>query len=173
MNCLSANESDLSSKLYRLTGDLNYEMTLLPTWRTVERWSRREVFTAIIRCRKHSSAPYGSADWITSTLSRPIGSKRSSNFAKSTRACSPSSRSNSWITRRDGLGRCRRVRRVPLMRCWLAPTRPPGCVSSQPAAVVRTSSTEWSCRTPRRPDRDAASVRSLDPVLPLRQVVDG
>ena len=51
MNCLPANESDLSTKLYRLTGDLNYEMTLLPTWRTVERWSRREVFTAIIRCK--------------------------------------------------------------------------------------------------------------------------
>ena len=51
MNHQSTLEQDLSATLYRLIGDLNSEVSLLPTWRTVERWSRREVFTAVIRCK--------------------------------------------------------------------------------------------------------------------------
>jgi ABC-type transporter Mla MlaB component len=51
MNCQSTLEQELSTALYRLIGDLNAEVSLLPTWRTVERWSRREVFTAVIRCK--------------------------------------------------------------------------------------------------------------------------
>ncbi len=51
MNHQSTFEQDLSATLYRLIGDLNAEVSLLPTRRTVERWSRREVFTAVIRCK--------------------------------------------------------------------------------------------------------------------------
>jgi hypothetical protein len=51
MNYQSTREEELSTTLYRLIGDLNAEVSLLPTRRTVERWSRGEVFKAVIRCK--------------------------------------------------------------------------------------------------------------------------
>jgi len=51
MNCLSTRELELSTTLNRLIGDLNCEVSLLPTRRTVDTWSHREVYTAVIRCK--------------------------------------------------------------------------------------------------------------------------
>ncbi|NNN10229.1 MAG: hypothetical protein HKL85_13685 [Acidimicrobiaceae bacterium] len=51
MNCLSPRELELSTMLNRLIGDLNCEVSLLPTRRTVVTWSRREVYAAVIRCK--------------------------------------------------------------------------------------------------------------------------
>ena len=51
MSSQSTREDELSTTLYRLIGDLNAGVSLLPTRRTIERWSRREVFTAVIRCK--------------------------------------------------------------------------------------------------------------------------
>jgi hypothetical protein len=44
-------EFELSTKLNCLIGELNVEVSLLPTLRTVGTWSRREIYTAIIRCK--------------------------------------------------------------------------------------------------------------------------
>ena len=51
MNRLTTRELEISTTLNRLIGDLNCEVSLLPTQRTVGMWSRREVYTAVIRCK--------------------------------------------------------------------------------------------------------------------------
>ena len=51
MNQLTSHELEISTTLNRLIGDLNCEVSLLPTRRTIDTWSRREVYTAVIRCK--------------------------------------------------------------------------------------------------------------------------
>ena len=51
MNQLTSHELEISTTLNRLIGDLNCEVSLLPTQHTIGMWSRREVYTAVIRCK--------------------------------------------------------------------------------------------------------------------------
>lgn len=51
MEKIDDREFELSTKLNCLIGDLNIEVSLLPTLRTVGTWSRSEIYTAIIRCK--------------------------------------------------------------------------------------------------------------------------
>lgn len=44
-------ELELSTTLYRLIGELNCEVALLPTWRTIDTWSRSDVYRAVVRCK--------------------------------------------------------------------------------------------------------------------------
>lgn len=51
MNPISEHELNLSSQLYALIGDVYFEMSELPNDRTISRWTRGEVRSAIIRCK--------------------------------------------------------------------------------------------------------------------------
>jgi hypothetical protein len=51
MKSTFSREVELSAKLNCLIGDLNCEVSLLPTIRTVDTWSRHEIYTAVIRCK--------------------------------------------------------------------------------------------------------------------------
>ena len=51
MNSTFNHELDLSSKLYGLIGEVYYEMSQLPTERTIDRWTRGEVYAEMMRCQ--------------------------------------------------------------------------------------------------------------------------
>jgi hypothetical protein len=51
MDCISERELELSTTLNRLIGELNAEASLLPTSRTIEYWTRRDVYDAVVKCK--------------------------------------------------------------------------------------------------------------------------
>lgn len=52
MNTTAGRELDLSSQLYSLIGEVYYEMSQLPTERTIARWTRGEVYAEMLRCQE-------------------------------------------------------------------------------------------------------------------------
>lgn len=51
MDRIPEREFELSTTLNRLIGELNAEASLLPTARTIEYWTRREVYHAVVKCK--------------------------------------------------------------------------------------------------------------------------
>ncbi len=51
MGTVSEQELDLSWKLNRLIGDLHCEVAQLPNERTINRWTRSELYVALLRCK--------------------------------------------------------------------------------------------------------------------------
>lgn len=51
MEAVSEQELNLSTKLNALLGDLGAEMALLPTERTIERWTTSDALRSVCRCK--------------------------------------------------------------------------------------------------------------------------
>ncbi len=77
-------ESELSTKLYRLLGELDAEVSLLPTKRTIATWARSDMYVAVIKCkdamidaqkcalrlRSLDTIDSFSSDWINEVMAR-------------------------------------------------------------------------------------------------------
>ncbi len=51
MGTITEQELELSWKLNRLIGDLHVEVAQLPNERTIDRWTRDELYVAMLRCK--------------------------------------------------------------------------------------------------------------------------